>query len=42
MKLPETRSLLPDVKEQLFTVNTALFVIGDEEVKKEKVLGSKF
>ena len=40
--MPESRSMLPDNHNELFGVSTNAFIIQNEDIKKEKVLGSKF
>ena len=40
--MPESRSLLPDNHNEVFGVNTSSFVMTNEDIKKEKVLGSSF
>ena len=42
MALPESRSLLPENHNDVFGVNTSSFVMTNEDIKKEKVLGSGF
>ena len=40
--IPESRSLLPDNHNELFGVKTTSFVIANEDIKQERVLGDKF
>ena len=42
LMMPESRSMLPDNHNELFGVSTNAFIIQNEDIKKEKVLGSKF
>ena len=41
-KQPTKRKMLPDVRPELFEVATANFVITEDRIIDEKILGAKF
>ena len=42
LSYPEARKMLPEAKPELVGVETSSFVIHDEDVKTEQVLGPVF